>query len=136
MHIRFLLIASVLLLAACKAGSDAPAPATASGSPSSTHPSAISGEEVFSACAACHGLAPDAPQRLGPNLHGLFGRTAGTNAGFAYSPALKASGIVWDPDTLDTYLAAPGRAVPGTRMVMAVPDPQRRKALIEYLSSR
>lgn len=71
---------------------------------------------------------------MGPNLHGLFGRKAGTVAGFkTYSPALKASGIVWDAKSLDQYLAAPTTKVPGTRMVVKVSDPARRAALIAYL---
>lgn len=72
---------------------------------------------------------------MGPNLHGLFGRKAGAVAGFNYSPALKASGIVWDATALDRYLAAPTEAVPGTRMVVRVTDPARRAALIAYLET-
>jgi cytochrome c len=72
---------------------------------------------------------------MGPNLNKLFGRKAGTAPGFAYSPALKASGIVWDAKTLDAYLAAPTKVVPGTRMVVKVPDPARRAALITYLKA-
>ncbi len=72
---------------------------------------------------------------MGPNLHGLFGRKAGAVKGFAYSPALKASGLVWNAKTLDQYLAAPTATVPGTRMVMKVGDPARRAALIAYLKA-
>ena len=73
---------------------------------------------------------------MGPNLNGLFGRKAGAAPGFKnYSPALKASGIVWDAKSLDQYLAAPTTKVPGTRMVMKVADPARRAALIAYLKA-
>lgn len=72
---------------------------------------------------------------MGPNLHGLFGRKAGSVQGFAYSKAMKASGIVWDAKTLDRYLAAPTTTVPGTRMVAKVGDPARRAALIAYLKA-
>lgn len=72
---------------------------------------------------------------MGPNLNKLFGRKAGSVAGFNYSPALKESGIVWDAKTLDQYLAAPTATVPGTRMVMKVADPARRAALIAYLKA-
>ncbi len=72
---------------------------------------------------------------MGPNLNKLFGRKAGSAPGFNYSPALKASGIVWDAKTLDQYLAAPTTKVPGTRMVMKVGDPARRAALIAYLKA-
>jgi cytochrome c len=72
---------------------------------------------------------------MGPNLHGLFGRRAGAVAGFNYSPAVKESNIVWNAETLDQFLAAPTRMVPGTRMVTRVADPARRAALIAYLNA-
>src|SRR5690606_39041130 len=75
------------------------------------------GENVFRACAACH--ATDHTNRSGPGLQGIFGRTAGTASGFRYSRAMKESGIVWDDRSLDTYLAAPQKAVPGNRMPFA-----------------
>jgi cytochrome c len=72
---------------------------------------------------------------MGPNLHGLFGRKAGSVPGFNYSPALKASKIVWNAQTLDQFLAAPAQKVPGTRMPMKVTDPAKRAALIAYLKA-
>ena len=51
-----------------------------------------------------------------------------------YSGAMRASGIVWDARTLDAFLASPQKQVPGTRMPNATSDPQRRRAVIEYLS--
>ena len=72
------------------------------------------GAQVFATCRACHTLQAGAKSGLGPNLHGLFGRKAGSVAGFNYSPALKASGLVWDAQTLDQFLAAPTTKVPGT----------------------
>lgn len=93
------------------------------------------GEQAFGTCRACHTLNKGGKSVMGPNLNGLFGRKAGTVAGFAYSPALKSSGIVWNAQTLDQFLAAPAKRVPGTKMVISVPDAARRTALIGYLKT-
>jgi cytochrome c len=70
----------------------------------------------------------------GPNLHGLFGRRAGTLPGFAFSPALRHSGLVWDAATLDAFLADPKRAVPANRMAFpGVRRAEDRRALIDFL---
>jgi cytochrome c len=65
---------------------------------------------------------------------GLFGRPAGSVPRFAYSPAMRNSGIVWSETTLDRFLQGPRKMVPGTKMTYAgVPDPQERADLIAYL---
>ena len=69
------------------------------------------GEEIYSRCVACHALAYD---RTGPHHCGVVGRRAGSVPGFAYSPAMKRSGIVWTEQTLDRFLADPMKTVPGT----------------------
>ena len=93
------------------------------------------GAQVFATCRTCHTLSAGQRSGIGPNLHGLFGRQAGSLAGYNYSPALKASGIRWADKSLDAYLAAPSKLVPGTRMVIRVADPARREALIQYLKA-
>ncbi|WP_374550439.1 c-type cytochrome [Sphingobium yanoikuyae] len=90
---------------------------------------------AFNACRACHSVQPGGKSGLGPNLVGVVGRTAGTLAGFNYSPALKASKLKWDEKALDEYLAAPTKKVPGSRMPISTPDPAKRAAIITYLKS-
>ncbi len=91
------------------------------------------GQAVYARCAACHSLQFD---RTGPRHCGLFGRRAGSVPGFEYSAAMKRSTIVWNATTLERFLAAPTKAVPGTSMTYAgVPDPAERAALIAYLKA-
>ena len=78
------------------------------------------GERLFNQqCKACHTLDKDGARTVGPNLHGLVGRKAGSTEGFSSSDAMKASGIVWDDKTLVEYLKDPKGRVPGTKMVYA-----------------
>ena len=84
-------------------------------------------------CQACHSVVPGAASPLAPNLRGIVGRKAAA-ATFNSSPALKASKITWTKQTLDKFLAAPGKMVPGTRMVIAVTDAKQRTELINYLA--
>ncbi len=92
------------------------------------------GEDIYlDRCVMCH--APDGGGQ-GPSLNGLFGRKAGSMAGFAYSAALKESGLTWTGPELDRFLADPRQAAPGTAMPITVPDPKQRADLISYFASR
>ena len=94
---------------------------------------AARGAKKFEECAACHKIAPG-EDNVGPSLHGVFGRKAGTLTDFRYSPALKRSGITWTPQTLDTFLADPQKVVPANRMPYAgLADASDRTDLIAYL---
>jgi cytochrome c len=95
-----------------------------------------SGEAVFRKCAICHRIEANAPNGIGPNLHGVYGRKAASLPGFNYSPAMRGTGFTWDARTLDRYLAAPQKVVPGTRMTFSgLPDAPSRKAVISYLKA-
>lgn len=90
------------------------------------------GEKLYERCAACHAIAFD---RTGPRHCGLLGRRAGSLPGFAYSPAMRHSGIVWTAASLDRFLRAPLAAVPGTSMGYdGIKDAGERHDLIYYLS--
>jgi len=95
---------------------------------------AAKGAEVFAACAACH--AADQPARTGPDLRGVYGRKAGSVAGFRYSRALKTANIVWNDEKLHEFLAEPQAAIPGNAMPYpGLPDEQQRHDVIAYLKS-
>lgn len=92
------------------------------------------GKTVYARCAACHDLNTGAT-RLGPSMKGVIGRKAGTVAGYAYSPAMKAKAITWNTQTLDAYLAAPAKYIPGNKMPFAgLPNAQDRADVIAYLA--
>lgn len=93
-----------------------------------------SGEDIFNTtCVMCH--APTGGGE-GPPLAGVVGRRSASVAGFPYTPALKASGITWSAAELDRFLADPQKAVPGTAMVVSIPDPVDRAAVITYLKGQ
>jgi cytochrome c len=91
------------------------------------------GKASFAQCKACHSLE-EGKNVIGPSLHGLFGRKAGTAPKFNYSSANKNSGIEWNDETLFNYLADPQKAVPGTKMVFpGIRSEKERRDLISYL---
>jgi len=74
------------------------------------------GARIYKRCRACHTLDEGGRHKVGPNLWAIYGATAGTKDGYAYSKAMKASEIVWDQDTMDAYLKRPADYIPGTKM--------------------
>ncbi len=96
---------------------------------------AATGATIFNArCIACHVIGAGQKGLLAPNLRGLVGRKAAVT-GFSYSSALKASGLTWTKANLETFLAAPGKMVPGTRMVINIGDAHQRADVIAYLAT-
>lgn len=85
-------------------------------------------------CMMCHVIGPDEAPTMAPNLFGVVGRPAASTQ-FAYSSALKASKIVWTKEVLDQFLKAPGKMVPGTRMVFNIPDDTMRANVVAYLAT-
>jgi cytochrome c2 len=94
---------------------------------------AARGEKQFVDCASCHSLTAG-ENGVGPSLAGVLGRKAGTLDDYRYSPALKRSNIVWSPQTLETFIADPQKAVPANRMPYAgMTNAGERADLIAYL---
>jgi glucose/arabinose dehydrogenase/cytochrome c2 len=100
-------------------------------------PNAIAGKQYFrQQCALCHSAeAGDNGGAQGPDLGGIFGRRAAGNSAFSYTPALNGSGLTWDGPTLKRFLAAPTTVVPGSAMVITVPEAKDRDDLVAYFSS-
>jgi cytochrome c len=123
-----LLVLAAMSLAAFHAAKAAGGPDEAGG-PSE-------GARLFSTCAACHSLRPDVSM-TGPSLHGVWGRKAGTLQSFPrYSPALKASGVVWNGGSLDAWLKDPAQFIPHNWMTFpGVRDAKARAELIAYLKT-
>ncbi|HUD29343.1 MAG TPA: c-type cytochrome [Novosphingobium sp.] len=121
------------LLAACGNTPDETASPTAS--PSATASTIVDpAPPAFMVCRSCH--STQAGQNgIGPTLAGVVGSKAGAVPGYNFSPALKGSGITWDRASLDTWLQGPMKMVPGTKMVLPVSDPAKRKAIIDYLET-
>jgi cytochrome c len=92
------------------------------------------GAQVFAQCKICHSLEAGR-NMIGPSLHGLIGRRAGSVSGFAYSPAMKNANVTWNDDTLSKYLADPKAFVPGDKMVfVGIKDPSKLGDLLAYLN--
>ncbi|MEO8419596.1 MAG: c-type cytochrome [Hyphomicrobium sp.] len=88
------------------------------------------------ACRTCHSFKAD-DNRLGPTLHGIVGRKAGSVEGFAFSPAMKGSGVTWDAATLDKFISDPNQVVSGNKMQPfgGIADAGERKKIIDYLGT-
>jgi cytochrome c len=92
---------------------------------------AVRGKALFEKrCTGCHALTQN---HEGPQLQGVYGRTSGAVAGFAYSAALKKANIVWDQTSLDKWLTDPDAFITGNDMDFLVSRPQERRDLISYL---
>jgi cytochrome c len=96
----------------------------------------VSGQQAFNnACRTCH-MVREGDNRLGPNLHGIVGRKAGSLPDYAFSSAMKEAGFVWDEEKLDRFIANPDEVVPGNGMKPygGLTSSDERKKIIAFLA--
>ncbi|MFA9201685.1 MAG: cytochrome c family protein [Cypionkella sp.] len=138
--IRVLTVAALAFaVASCgePAGEDAaPAAGATDAAPAPAADAALArAPAAFVQCKTCHAVAPG-KHGVGPSLAGVHGTKAGEIPGYAFSGAMKASGLTWDDATLDRFLERPMQTVPGTKMVYpGLKDPAKRAEVIAYLKT-
>lgn len=96
-----------------------------------------SGEKIFALrCKICHTVVEGEMNRVGPNLFGVWGQTAGARDDFRYSSAHRKSGAVWDEATLDLYIEDVTQVVPNPiKRFSGLKDPGKRALIIAYLKT-
>lgn len=101
--------------------------------PSFAEGDAAAGKKVYNKCKACHALEAG-KKKIGPSLHGIFGRTAGSVEGYKYSSAMKDSGVVWTEENIAAYMEKPKEFIAGNKMAFpGLKKEQQRADLIAYL---
>ena len=95
------------------------------------------GEKVFKKCSACHMVASDGKNMIGPNLWGVIGRQAGSISDYKYSKAMVAYGKNWSFEEMNAYLIKPQAYIKGTKMAFAgLRKEKDRASVILYMNSK
>lgn len=95
------------------------------------------GRRLFARCAGCHQVGPKAGNVFGPRLNGVVGRKAGGVAGYAYSPALTKSGLVWNEQNLVAFIRDSDKVVPGNKMrFFNFMSEKQVKEIVAYLGTQ
>ena len=96
---------------------------------------ATDGAKIFKKCAACHSIAQDGANKIGPALWGVLGRKAGSVPDYKYSKAMSAYGKPWSFEEMNGFLIKPKDWVKGTKMSFAgLKNAKDRAAVILYMN--
>lgn len=102
-------------------------------SPAFAQADAVRGKKAYeTSCSICHSLTANG---IGPSHKGVYGRKAGSMAGYDYSPGFAKANLIWDEKTLDAWIAFPENLVPGQKMGFYVMEADVRADIIAYLKS-
>jgi cytochrome c len=96
------------------------------------------GQQIAHVCQQCHTFAKGEPNKIGPNLFGVFGGPiAEDRGGYEFSDALqKHKGEKWTPERLNMWLHDPQDFAQGTKMSFpGLPPVQERADVIAYLAT-
>ena len=97
--------------------------------------SAADGAKIFSKCKACHSIAKEGGNKIGPALWGVLGRKAGSLSDYKYSKAMTAYGKSWSFEEMNGFLIKPKEWVKGTKMSYAgLKSAKDRASLILYMN--
>ena len=100
-----------------------------------TSANVTNGEKIFKKCMACHSIAKDGANKIGPALWGVLGRQAGSIADYKYSKAMAAYGKTWSFETMNSFLTKPKKWLKGTKMAFAgLKSEKDRAAVILYMN--
>ena len=100
-----------------------------------TSADAAGGEKVFKKCVACHSIAKDGGNKIGPALWNVLGRKAGSLPNYKYSKAMSAHGKTWSFEEMNGFILKPKAWVKGTKMSFAgIKSEKDRASLILYLN--
>ena len=125
---RALIIGVALLLGPGVEALAAPAPAQAQ---------IDAGRRLFARCTNCHEVGAGARNGFGPQLNGIVGRKAGSAPAYAYSPALKQAGFVWNEQKLVAFIRDSEKVVPGNKMrFLSFMSEKQASEIVAYLRTQ